>query len=118
MKTVDEEEKRGKLAEWRTAQRSAVGDVRHCRQRWIVGEIDVLTGVGVDVGYQYRGLKADVGATPFGFREQNIVGGVQYKGGLTDKVSYRLTAARRAVTDSLLSYAGARDARRIWNGAA
>ncbi|GJH01792.1 cellulose synthase subunit BcsC-related outer membrane protein [Paraburkholderia terrae] len=68
------------------------------------------TGVGVDVGYQYRGLKADVGATPFGFREQNIVGGVQYKGGLTDKVSYRLTAARRAVTDSLLSYAGARDA--------
>lgn len=68
------------------------------------------TGVGVGVGYQYRGLKVDVGATPFGFREQNMVGGVQFKGGLTDKVSYRLTAERRAVTDSLVSYAGARDA--------
>jgi Flp pilus assembly protein TadD len=76
------------------------------------------TGVGVGVGYEYRGLKADVGATPFGFREQNLVGGVQYKGGLTDKVSYRLTAGRRAVTDSLLSYAGAKDqvANLEWGG--
>ncbi|MBN3755463.1 tetratricopeptide repeat protein [Paraburkholderia sp. Tr-20389] len=67
------------------------------------------SGVGADVGYEWRGLKADVGATPWGFREQNIVGGVQYRGNITDKVSYKLTAGRRAVTDSLLSYAGAHD---------
>ncbi|WP_410833488.1 cellulose synthase subunit BcsC-related outer membrane protein [Paraburkholderia sp. SIMBA_030] len=30
-------------------------------------------------------------------------------GGITDKVSYSLTVARRAVTDSLLSYSGARN---------
>ncbi|ACC72411.1 cellulose synthase subunit BcsC-related outer membrane protein [Paraburkholderia phymatum] len=67
------------------------------------------SGVGADVGYEWRGLKADVGATPWGFREQNIVGGVQYRGNITDKVSYKLTAGRRGVTDSLLSYAGAHD---------
>jgi hypothetical protein len=66
-------------------------------------------GVGVSLGYDIRGLKADVGATPFGFREQNVVGGLQYSGGLTDQVSYKLTAGRRAVTDSLLSYAGTKD---------
>lgn len=67
------------------------------------------SGVGADVGYEWRGLKADVGATPWGFREQNVVGGVQYRGNITDKVSYKLTAGRRAVTDSLVSYAGAHD---------
>jgi hypothetical protein len=66
-------------------------------------------GVGLGVGYDYRGLKADVGITPFGFREQNIVGGVQYQGGLTQQVTYKVTASRRAVTDSLLSYAGTHD---------
>jgi hypothetical protein len=68
------------------------------------------SGVGADVGYEWRGLKADVGATPWGFREQNVVGGIQYRGGISDKVSYRLRAERRAVTDSLVSYAGAHDA--------
>ncbi|MEX3975754.1 cellulose synthase subunit BcsC-related outer membrane protein [Paraburkholderia caribensis] len=67
------------------------------------------SGVGADVGYEWRGLKADIGATPWGFREQNIVGGLQYRGNITDKVSYKLTGARRAVTDSLVSYAGAHD---------
>ncbi|MDQ7978967.1 cellulose synthase subunit BcsC-related outer membrane protein [Paraburkholderia sp. SARCC-3016] len=66
-------------------------------------------GVGVSLGYEIRGLKADVGATPFGFREQNVVGGLQYSGALTDQLSYKLTAGRRAVTDSLLSYAGTKD---------
>ncbi|CAE6827159.1 hypothetical protein R69658_06122 [Paraburkholderia aspalathi] len=47
--------------------------------------------------------------TPLGFPEKNIVGGLQYNGAITDKVSYSLAIARRAVTDSLLSYAGARD---------
>ncbi len=37
-------------------------------------------------------------------------GAVQYQNAITDKVSYSLAVARRAVTDSLLSYAGAHDA--------
>jgi hypothetical protein len=68
------------------------------------------SGVGLSVGYESRSLSGDIGVTPIGFRETNIVGGAQYNGGITDKVSYSIAVARRAVTDSLLSYAGARDA--------
>ncbi|WP_175942072.1 cellulose synthase subunit BcsC-related outer membrane protein [Caballeronia sp. BCC1704] len=68
------------------------------------------TGVGLSVGYENRNIQADVGTTPLGFRETNVVGGLQYQNAITDKVSYSLAIARRAVTDSLLSYAGARDA--------
>ncbi|MGF6381049.1 putative Zn-dependent protease [Paraburkholderia atlantica] len=68
------------------------------------------SGVGLSVGYDSRSISGDIGVTPIGFRETNIVGGAQYNGGITDKVSYSIAVARRAVTDSLLSYAGARDA--------
>jgi hypothetical protein len=68
------------------------------------------SGVGLSVGYEGRNISGDIGVTPLGFRETNIVAGVKYDGGITDKVSYSLAVARRAVTDSLLSYAGARDA--------
>ncbi|WP_198359356.1 cellulose synthase subunit BcsC-related outer membrane protein, partial [Burkholderia ubonensis] len=68
------------------------------------------SGVGLSVGYSSRSLQADVGVTPIGFRERNVVGGLQYNGNLTDQTSYSLAVTRRAVTDSLLSYAGARDA--------
>ncbi|WP_027802754.1 cellulose synthase subunit BcsC-related outer membrane protein [Paraburkholderia dilworthii] len=68
------------------------------------------SGVGLSVGYESRKLSGDIGVTPIGFRETNLVGGGQYNGGITDKVSYSLAVARRAVTDSLLSYAGTRDA--------
>jgi Tfp pilus assembly protein PilF len=67
------------------------------------------SGVGLSVGYETDRIQADVGRTPFGFREANWVGGAQYNGAITDKVSYSLAVARRAVTDSLLSYAGTRD---------
>jgi hypothetical protein len=67
------------------------------------------SGVGLSVGYETNKVKVDVGTTPLGFREENLVGGAQYNGGFTDKVSYSIAVARRAVTDSLLSYAGARD---------
>ena len=67
------------------------------------------SGVGLSIGYEGRSFNGDVGVTPLGFPEKNIVGGLQYNGAITDKVSYSLAIARRAVTDSLLSYAGARD---------
>ena len=68
------------------------------------------SGVGLSVGYDSQSVSGDIGVTPLGFRETNIVAGAQYNGGITDKVSYSLAVARRAVTDSLLSYAGTRDA--------
>ena len=66
-------------------------------------------GVGLSLGYESSSLNGDVGVTPLGFRETNYVGGLEYNGSVTDKVSYSLAVARRAVTDSLLSYAGTRD---------
>jgi cellulose synthase operon protein C len=75
-------------------------------------------GVGLSLGYQNKSVSGDVGVTPLGFREVNGVGGLQYNGAVTDQVSYSLAVARRAVTDSLLSYAGTRDqaANLEWGG--
>ncbi|WP_254700042.1 cellulose synthase subunit BcsC-related outer membrane protein [Trinickia violacea] len=66
------------------------------------------SGVGLLLGYENRYVKADIGSTPIGFRETNVVAGVQYSNAITDQTSYSLTASRRAVTDSLVSYAGAK----------
>jgi Tfp pilus assembly protein PilF len=69
------------------------------------------TGVGLDLAYQLNDLKGDIGATPIGFTENNIVGGVEWAPLLADRLRLRLTVERRAVDDSLLSYAGTTDAR-------
>ncbi|MGD4883721.1 cellulose synthase subunit BcsC-related outer membrane protein, partial [Xanthomonas citri pv. citri] len=76
------------------------------------------TGVGVGVRYRNGGFSAELGSTPIGFQEQNLIGGVGYRGELGDTVSWSAEASRRAVTDSVLSFAGAQDARsgRQWGG--
>lgn len=76
------------------------------------------TGVGVGVRYRNGGFSADAGSTPIGFQEQNVIGGVGYRGELGDTVSWSAEASRRAVTDSVLSFAGAQDARSVreWGG--
>ncbi|RQR32316.1 MULTISPECIES: cellulose synthase subunit BcsC-related outer membrane protein [unclassified Burkholderia] len=68
------------------------------------------SGVGLSAGYEGKQLKVDIGATPVGFPYQDMVGGVRYNGAITDRAAYSLAVTRRAVTDSLLSFAGARDA--------
>jgi predicted Zn-dependent protease len=69
------------------------------------------SGVGLDLAYQVGWINADFGATPIGFPLENIVGGVVLAPKLTNDLTLRLTAERRAVTDSLLSYGGQRDPR-------
>jgi tetratricopeptide (TPR) repeat protein len=66
-------------------------------------------GVGLDLAYKYGWLSADIGSTPLGFQEQSIIGGVELAPKLSENVTLRLTGERRAVTDSVLSYAGVRD---------
>ncbi len=75
-------------------------------------------GAALNVAYAYGPLSADVGSTPIGFRETNVVGGVQYAPRLSNNLVLRLTAERRAVTDSLLSYGGQRDPQtgQAWGG--
>jgi tetratricopeptide (TPR) repeat protein len=76
------------------------------------------TGLGLDVGYNFGSVAADVGSTPFGFRKENIIGGVEWAPQLSDNVRLRLRAERRAATDSILSYAGTVDTRtgQTWGG--
>jgi tetratricopeptide (TPR) repeat protein len=69
------------------------------------------TGVGLSGGYTDGWFTGDVGTTPLGFRLTNVVGGIEIAPQLNSQTILRLTAERRAVTDSMLSYAGEEDPR-------
>ncbi|WP_370203349.1 cellulose biosynthesis protein BcsC [Alloalcanivorax venustensis] len=66
-------------------------------------------GMGVGFGYQGRAFAADIGSTPFGFEITNLVGGLGWAPKLGRNGRFILAGERRAVTDSLLSYAGVED---------
>ena len=66
-------------------------------------------GSALDVSYAYGPVTGDVGTTPLGFLRQNVVGGIQFAPKLTNNLQLRIVGERRAVTDSLLSYAGTKD---------
>ena len=66
-------------------------------------------GVGLGAAYTRGAFSADIGTTPIGFRSQNVIGGVEIAPSITDNFRIRLIAENRAVTDSVLSWAGARD---------
>lgn len=74
-------------------------------------------GTALAVGWTGERLAADIGVTPVGFERTNIVGGITYQGDL-GPVGWSLTASRRPMTNSLLSYAGAVDpvTGRSWGG--
>ena len=77
-----------------------------------------VAGVALSVHYQRRWLSADVGSTPLGFATSNVLGGIELTPHLTHDLTLRLTGERRAVTDSLVAYSGARDpgTGRVWGG--
>jgi tetratricopeptide (TPR) repeat protein len=66
-------------------------------------------GVGLGIAYARSGVTVDLGSTPLGFREQNILGGIEVVPRLSETSQIRLRAERRSVTDSLLSWSGMRD---------
>lgn len=66
-------------------------------------------GLGVAINYKRNAFTADIGSTPLGFEITNIVGGIFYGPKITSNTQLRLQAQRRAVEDSLLSYAGVED---------
>ncbi|TWH04232.1 cellulose synthase operon protein C [Pseudoxanthomonas taiwanensis J19] len=69
------------------------------------------SGAGVAVAYEHGGLRLDIGSTPLGFRQSQVVGGVAYRGQAGETVSWGVEASRRPLTDSLLSFAGVEDPR-------
>ncbi|MFC4167392.1 cellulose biosynthesis protein BcsC [Teichococcus aestuarii] len=75
-------------------------------------------GVSFAAGYTRPNFSLDVGTTPLGFRKQNVLGGVEVAPALTDSLRLRVTAERRAMTDTMLSWAGMRDRStgQVWGG--
>ncbi|QSI30897.1 tetratricopeptide repeat protein [Variovorax sp. RKNM96] len=75
-------------------------------------------GVGLSVGYEGKNFGASIGTTPLGFPETNVIGNVSYAGSFGDSWNAKVDLSRRAVTDSLLSFAGAKDERtnERWGG--
>lgn len=73
------------------------------------GKVDAA-GVGLSVAYDYEWISLDGGVTPLGFELINPVGGVELKPRLNDEITMSFKLEQRAVTDSVLSYAGVEDA--------
>jgi tetratricopeptide (TPR) repeat protein len=79
-------------------------------------------GVGIGAAYERPdgGLKLDIGTTPLGFKYATAVGGASIEQPLEGSANarYGVSLSRRAVTDSLTSFAGATDRRddRSWGG--
>ena len=80
------------------------------------------SGVGLAVAWEdpETGLKADLGVSPMGFLYSTAVGGISVNRplGSSGALHYEAELSRRAVTDSLLSFAGTKDARNglEWGG--
>ena len=69
------------------------------------------SGVGLSVGYEGKNVNASIGTTPLGFPVTNVIGNLALNGALSDNVTIKADLSRRAVTDSLLSFAGTKDTR-------
>jgi tetratricopeptide (TPR) repeat protein len=80
------------------------------------------SGVGLAVAWESdpHGLKADIGVSPLGFLYSTAVGGISLERPFAGhpSLNYGLSLSRRAVTDSLTSFAGSRDERsgKEWGG--
>ncbi|WP_245002034.1 cellulose biosynthesis protein BcsC [Cupriavidus pinatubonensis] len=75
-------------------------------------------GVALGVAYETDRFGVDIGSTPLGFRYIDVNAGARFSLPLTQRTTLGVAASRRPVTDSLLSYAGARDERAglTWGG--
>ncbi|UPG71328.1 cellulose synthase subunit BcsC-related outer membrane protein [Roseomonas gilardii subsp. gilardii] len=85
----------------------------------LVPKDTTASGATFGLGYtRGESLSLDLGTTPIGYRVQNMVGGLELAPSLNGNLRLRLTGERRAVTDSLLAWAGQRDpvTSRVWGG--
>uniref|UniRef100_UPI003C7AE6A6 cellulose synthase subunit BcsC-related outer membrane protein n=1 Tax=Roseococcus sp. YIM B11640 TaxID=3133973 RepID=UPI003C7AE6A6 len=68
-----------------------------------------VDGYALRLTYMRNNFRADIGSTPMGFANPTVVGGAEVVPRINEQWRVRLTFERRAVTDSLLSYAGLRE---------
>ena len=78
----------------------------------ITSSTDSQKASGVELAMALSGesYRLDIGTTPLGQDLSTLVGGVQWSPKLTDYLTLIIKGERRAVTDSLLSYVGMKDA--------
>ncbi|QBR03784.1 tetratricopeptide repeat protein [Paraburkholderia pallida] len=73
---------------------------------------ETATGVALAAGYEYNrantNWRADIGSTPLGFPISSVLGGLSYRYDFS-RASVSVDVSRRAMTSSLVSYAGGRD---------
>lgn len=69
------------------------------------------SGIGLNAAFDAGWVKADVGVTPLGFLFTSPVGGLSFEPQLSEAVTLRFSIEQRAVTDSVMSYAGVKDTR-------
>ncbi|PKH23910.1 hypothetical protein CIG19_09895 [Enterobacterales bacterium CwR94] len=67
------------------------------------------SGAELNLALTGNNFKIDLGSTPLGQDLTTLVGGISWSPKLTDYLTLILTGERRPVTDSLLSYVGARE---------
>ncbi len=74
-------------------------------------------GVAVAASYRTTEWAIDIGTTPLGFREESLVGSLEWSPHFNG-ISPGVTIERRPVTDSLVSYAGTKDPQtgNTWGG--
>ncbi|MCY1283080.1 Cellulose synthase operon protein C [compost metagenome] len=67
------------------------------------------SGIALNAAIRGESFNLDIGATPLGFEKRNVVGGAQWTPQVGQDGRVTVGVQRRAVTDSLLSYAGTKD---------
>ncbi len=77
-----------------------------------------VDGYALRLAYMRNNFRADIGSTPMGFANPTVVGGAEVVPRINEQLRVRLTFERRAVTDSILSYAGQRERNFVanWGG--
>ncbi len=74
-----------------------------------VASVESAGGVGFSTAYRLGALSMDVGVTPVGFEAASVVGGIALRHTFESGFTAAVAGSRRAVRDSVLSYAGAED---------
>ncbi len=75
------------------------------------------SGAALGIAYNYKGFSIGIGSTPLGFPLSTVTAGLSYKQQF-GSFGLSLTADRKPMTDSLLSYAGQTDpvTGEVWGG--